>query len=371
MLVRSFALAALFAVTSVACSAEVPPDFRSEPRDRGGEQQGEDGLSDGTPQTVVAAPEPAACAVASAEAQPVPLHLVVVLDKSGSMCEYTSKTSPRDCNNPNSKWQQVTQGLKTFFASPASAGISVSLIAFPASKSTCDASSYSTPIAADVVLPDTAGALGSAIGALNADGSTPTRPALEGAINYGRTIEARLAGKGKVAVVMATDGYPQDCSNNSISSASSVASAAKGTIPTYVIGVGSLLSDLNALASAGGTGQAFIVNATGTAVGGNLTAALVAIRGASLACEYTLPAAPEGQTLDIGAVNVKHTSSAAATSTVPYSEGCASGEGWRYDDVNAPTKIQLCDAVCNRVKNDEGGRVDLELGCKTEGGAVR
>jgi Mg-chelatase subunit ChlD len=156
------------------------------------------------------------------------------------MCEYTSSTNPRDCNNPGSKWQQVTKALNGFFASAQSKGITVSLIAFPVNNNTCDTSTYQTPIAADVALPDTGGTLASKIAQLTGDGSTPTRPALEGAINYAKSVETKLAGKGKVAVVMATDGYPQDCNNNSIQAASNVASGAKATIPTYVIGVGNL-----------------------------------------------------------------------------------------------------------------------------------
>jgi len=316
-------------------------------------------------------PSTAACAVATAKADPIPLHMVVVLDKSGSMCEYTANTNPRDCDNIGSKWQQVTRGLATFFASPASAGITISLIAFPVSNGTCSASSYQTPILADVTLPDTAGALSTKIASLDADGSTPTRPALEGAINYARSVETRLAGKGKVAVVMATDGYPQDCSDNSISKASAVASAAKATIPTYVIGVGDLLADLNALASAGGTKQAFLVKGTGAAVGGNLSTALTAIRGASLACEYAMPAAPAGQTLDTAKVNVKLSTGTAAPVTVPYSAGCAAPEGWSYDNPAAPTKIKLCPTSCERAKGDVTAKIDLEIGCKTEGGAVK
>ena len=241
-----------------------------------------------------------ACASSTAKAEQLPLHMVVVLDKSGSMCEYTQNTNPRDCKNANSKWQQVTKALGTFFASPQSKGITVSLVAFPLNNGTCNASTYASPLRADVALPDTAGVLASDIGKLSGDGSTPTRPALEGAINYAKTVEAKLAGKGKVAVVMATDGYPQDCSNNSIGAAANVASSVKDSIPTYVIGVGDLLNNLNSLAAAGGTSQAFLVSTSNSQnVGQSFADALTKIRGASLSCEYGLPAPPAGQTLDL------------------------------------------------------------------------
>lgn len=313
-----------------------------------------------------------ACATSTASADQLPLHMVVVLDKSGSMCEYTSSQLPRDCNNAGSKWQQVTKALNGFFASAQSKGITVSLIAFPTNNNECNASTYQTPIAADVALPDTGGTLSGKIAQLSGDGSTPTRPALEGAINYAKTVEAKLAGKGKVAVVMATDGYPQDCSNNSIQSASNVASGAKATIPTYVIGVGNLLSDLNSLAAAGGTNKAYIVStANQGSVGTDFANALSQIRGASLACEYALPQPPQGQTLDLQKVNVQYTPGGAAAQTLKYSDGCASGDGWRYDNAQSPTKIVLCPAACDKAKADTSAKIDLVLGCQTNGSPVK
>lgn len=358
-----------------ACGSEAPsgaefgnrlPDGKSDGAGPG--SNGIGGNGDGTDNGGVSD----ACATSTASADQLPLHMVVVLDKSGSMCEYTAGTNPRDCNNPGSKWQQVTKALGGFFASAQSKGITVSLIAFPVSNNECDSSSYAKPIAADVALPDTTGALASKMAQLSGNGSTPTRPALEGAINYAKTVEAKLAGKGKVAVVMATDGYPQDCNNNSIQSASNVASGAKATIPTYVIGVGNLLNDLNALAAAGGTNKAYIVStASQGSVGNEFATALSQIRGASLACEYALPQPPQGQTLDLQKVNVQYTAGGAAAQTLKYSEGCASGDGWRYDDAQKPTKILLCPAACDKAKADTSAKVDLVLGCQTNGSAVK
>jgi Mg-chelatase subunit ChlD len=306
------------------------------------------------------------CATSRAEAAQLPLHMVVVLDKSGSMCEYTANQNPRDCNNPSSRWQQVTSALTSFFASAQSKGITVSLIAFPLSSGTCNASTYQTPLRDDIALPDTGGILAAEIGKLTGDGSTPTRPALEGAINYGKTLEAKLEGKGKVAIVMATDGYPQDCSNNSIGSASNVAAAVKDTMPTYVIGVGSRLANLDALADAGGTDKAFHVSTTNAAsVAQEFSDALAQIRGAQLACEYELPEAPAGETLDLDKVNVQIT--AGKTETLAYSADCAAPGGWRYDDPAAPTRIELCESACQRVKSEGTAAVDLVLGCQTKG----
>ena len=313
-----------------------------------------------------------ACATSTANAEQLPLHMVVVLDKSGSMCEYTSATNPRDCNNPSSKWQQVTKALDTFFKSAQSKGITVSLIAFPVNNNMCTGSTYQAPIAADVALPDATGTLSQTIAGLSGEGSTPTTAALAGAVEYAKGVNAKLAGKGKVAVVMATDGLPQGCSGDSISSASTVAANVKATVPTYVIGVGNLLNDLNSLASAGGTNKAFIVStANQAAVGTEFSTAMSQIRGASLACEYALPQPPAGQTLDLQKVNVQYTAGGASAATLKYSEGCTTADGWRYDNAQNPTKILLCQSSCDKAKTDATAKIDLVLGCQTNGSAVK
>lgn len=136
---------------------------------------------------------------------------------------------------------------------------------------------------ADVALPDTQGILARQIAKLSGDGATPTRPALQGGLAYAKAVETKLAGKGEVSVVMATDGYPQQCSNNSMGDASRTAAAAKATIPTYIIGVGDRLSSLDDLAAAGGTNKAFLVStATSDTVGEQFALALGKIRRSPL-----------------------------------------------------------------------------------------
>lgn len=373
MALRSSVLLSLaLAIAAAACSSTPPTlgEFENGPDDEDGQadKKGSDGVAGNDTQPASSPLD--ACATSTAQAQQLPLHMVLVLDKSGSMCEFTPNQLPRDCGNTSSKWQQVKTALSTFFASPASKGITVSLVAFP-NGNECSVSTYETPIVNGVALPDTGNQLLTKISSLNPNGSTPTRQALEGAIRFGQTVDAQLAGKGKVAIVMATDGLPQDCNGNSIGEASNVASAVKDKIPTYVIGVGNLLDNLNALAAAGGTQKAFLVSTTNSAtVNQELATALDKIRGASLACEYGLPAPPAGQTLDFAKVNVQLTGGGTA-STLPLSADCSNGQGWRYDNAAAPTKIQLCPAACDKVKADATAKIDLVLGCATQTGPVR
>lgn len=375
MALRSSVLLSLaLGFAAVACSSTAPTlgTFENGSNtDDGSDSNGTDKNGVGNPQAEPANAALDACATSSAQAEQLPLHMVLVLDQSGSMCEFTPNQLPRDCGNSSSKWQQVTTALKTFFSSAASKGITVSLIAFPAGNA-CSSSTYATPLVGNVALPDSGNALGSKMSQLNPNGSTPTRQALEGALTFGKTVNTQFAGKGKVAIVMATDGLPQDCNGNSIQDAANVAAASKDTIPTYVIGVGNLLDNLNTLAAAGGTNKAFLVStANNGTVGQEFSDALAKIRGASLSCEYGLPAPPAGQTLDFKKVNVQVTAGGGTASTLPYSADCSNTGGWRYDNEAAPTKIELCTASCDKVKGDGAAKIDLVLGCETQTGTVR
>ena len=72
--------------------------------------------------------------------------------------------------------------------------------------------------------------------------------------------------------------------------------------------------------------------------------------------------------VDPSRVNVFYTPSGATQRVpVPMTQGglpanCSANGGWYYDDPMAPKAIKLCDATCQSL---QGGRVELEFGCKT------
>lgn len=369
---RSAVAFGAIALAAIACGSSDESEFDPTAGENGpfggGDGTAGGGLGSGGPGTTGGVSS--ACATSSAKAEKLPLHMIVVLDKSGSMCEYTSQSNPRDCNNASSKWQQVTGALASFFAAKESAGITASLIAFPAGDS-CDASSYQRPVRANVVLPDTGGTLAADMRGLTGNGTTPTRYALEGTMAYATQVQSQLAGKGKVVVVVATDGYPEGCRNgNSINDAATIASAQKATIPTYVIGVGNLLGNLQTLAEAGGTSKALIISTQNAAtVNQQFQAAIGEIRGATLACDFALPQPEAGKELDPKKVNVNYTPGGSSTAeTLDYSPECTATQGWRYDNADNPTRIQLCGDACTRAKADTSGKIELVLGCLTKGG---
>ncbi len=300
------------------------------------------------------------CASSTAKAQLVPVQLVVLLDRSGSMGDGVN-------GDPTLKWDPVTAGLDAFFADPASAGVSASLHLFPSINDECNPDAYYTPVVPMSPLPD-ATTYAAAISAAGAPaGDTPTLPTVSGAISYAQ--DSATAGA-RSAIVLVTDGDPDAC-DSSVSNVSFEVAKAAATIPTYVIGVGSDLSSLDMIAQSGGTTAPTLVS-VGDAdqTKSDFLTALEQIRGLVLSCDFAIPSPPAGQTLDYKSVNVLFTPSSGAAEQLLYDSACSTGVGWRYDDPTAPTKIELCPGSCTDVRQDHGGRMDVIFGCATSGNLI-
>lgn len=306
-------------------------------------------------------PSVTACATATAAAQGLPVYLVFMFDRSGSM-----KFNP----SPNNKWDACVSGLDSFFADPGSGGIHASIQVFPYKTNECASSTYETPIVDVTALPDGTNALKNALAANGPQPSygTPTLPALRGAIAHAQAVQAGLKNGEKVAVVLVTDGDPNDC-NSTPQNVAAAAAAVAATIPTYVIGVGPETTKLDQIATGGGTAPAIIVSTSDpSTITADFEKAIAAIKSKALSCEYKVPAPPTGQQLDVNSVNVQFTPKAGAPVTLSYNKDCsAAGEGWRYDDPSSPTKIQICKATCDTVKADLGAKLDIVIGCRTQG----
>jgi hypothetical protein len=138
----------------------------------------------------------------------------------------------------------------------------------------CTIADYAQPAVPIERLPDNADALIASLSTAQTRGATPTPSALAGALKLA-TQQATDHPEHRVIAVLATDGLPTECLPSSVSSAAQAISvtakvaqqgfAAQPSIPTYVIGVfastdSGARSNLNQLAAAGGTKEAFIVN---------------------------------------------------------------------------------------------------------------
>ncbi len=321
----------------------------------------------------------AACVTSATSATLAPVNLVLMYDRSGSMGD------PSEGFDPSLKWIPVGSGMKSFFADPGSSGMNASLQFFPlgADVAAMCAAPYGTPEVAMTPLTSAA-ALSAAIDRTSPGGGTPTLPALEGAIRYAGTVAAARP-TDKTVIVLVTDGEPgyridgqnvTGCADNDVAHVALAARAAFAgapSIPTYVIGVGPSLQNLNAIAAAGGTSQAIMVSVSDPSqTKAIFEKSLETIRAETLSCDLPMPAPPSGEQLDVSAVNVAFTSGAGAETILTYDAACggqagASGAGWHYDDVASPTKISLCPASCSAAQADRAGKLTIAFGCLTKG----
>jgi hypothetical protein len=225
--------------------------------------------------------EAGACAATGYGGVLVPLDLYFMMDQSESMSD-------------NAKWGSVVSALQDFLTSAEANGIGVGIQYFPlkpsktiptacqtnancgvygpclnigvgqvcsgsmAKDTSCVTSDYSKAEVEIQQLPAAQQTLLDSIAKHSPTGSaTPTQFALDGAMTYALPW-ATAHPEHITLVVFATDGEPTGCATDMASSTNNIpktaaiaANAAKASpsVKTFVIGVGSSLSDLNQIAS--------------------------------------------------------------------------------------------------------------------------
>ncbi len=294
------------------------------------------------------------CTSKTKEAHRVPLDIIFLLDRSGSMT--------------GARWAGVTSGLGAFFSDPVSSGIGAGLVFFPTQEPyDCDPTHYaalSVPIAP---LPGNAFALMNSIPANPTGVGTPTYGALKGAL-MAATAYQDAHPTHKVIVVTITDGEPIGCEPKTIIDIANLAESARNYngVLTFVIGVeGSIISNLNKIASAGGTGSAYDI----TQDIGLFSQKTVEIRQAALGCDFELPEPPPGEVLDPEKVNFTYTPMGSGNpKVIPRADDladCGDQPGWYFDSNTSPTRIILCPASCSTVQADANAKVEVAFGCKS------
>lgn len=327
----------------------------------------------------------AACVAAAREGEQRPVALLFMVDNSQSM-------ATTDPGQTATRWQLVLQAVPAFIADPGNAGLWAALDFFPEpgmpvadagrggnngnnNNVSCVVADYENLNVPFGVLPGTGNAQATAITtALNNrafGNNTPTTPALQGALASATTWQLAHPEQ-RVAVVFVTDGQPNGCGSSVQTAAATAAASLAATPPiaTYVLGVGVEVGNLEAIATSGGTGMPYIVTSGGAAA---LTAALNAIKGTAVSCDYTIPST--GTMLDYAAVNVQTRVGVNGQSSlllqVADAAACAGGDGWYYDVAvttggPAPSSIFLCPASCDPLKNTPNSKIDVLIGCKTQ-----
>jgi hypothetical protein len=313
-----------------------------------------------------------ACVDGSIQGNRSIVALYFMVDISGSMNCHIPEVDPPCTTDPNddfdtTRWTEASPALQAFFSSSGTDGM-LAGINFFSQGGSCDADDYVDPEVEIALLPGNANAINNAIMNVNPSGSTPTVPSLTGAIEHAQDW-ANANDDQTVVVVYMTDGYPLGCNggDNTIANAASIAQQAytgSPSIRTFVLGIGPNLTDLNQIADSGGTDQAIFIN-TGADVGQQLIDALNAIReDVVVDCAYNIPPAPAGQTIDLGTVNVRITTSDGDEVVVGRDDPSASGcNGWTFDDPANPRQIILCGDACDTVQGDPESRFDVIVNC--------
>jgi len=312
------------------------------------------------------------CGSVTQQAGKLPVDIVLVIETSFSM-------------QFDNKWSTLSAALQTFVSDPASSSLDLGIQFFPL-RQLCEPSAYealAVPVGPQpMVAPMIASAITVRKNLPTNEGSglfgaTPTVQVLQGIVEY---LQANTQPGHKPVIVFATDGVPDfSCIAppdgglpNSLTNAEAVAAAAYGanpSIPLFVIGVGSQLTALNALAAAGGTTSATLI-AVGADAGNQEQAfitALNAIRAQTIPCQFTLPT---GTTIIPSETNVTYTSGSGAVTDYVYVGSAAScsmapNDGWYFDNPTAPTQVILCSGACSVVTSDPGAAVNVVLGCPT------
>jgi hypothetical protein len=235
-------------------------------------------------------------------------------------------------------------------------------------------------------------------------GNTPTLQAVNQTIAYLQGVLTEHPGA-KVALVLVTDGLPAGCTGG-IPEVSAAVEAVKDTIPTYVIGVQNpttppdqlpsgwadwrddddetpddesetpgtppnTLADLNAVAAAGGTTEAVLIDTNDpSATKQKFRETIDAIRAKAVSCELGIPPHPDGGTFDKDKIDVVYKSGTKST-RLSYDPTCKKESAWHYDDESDPESIELCAATCTTVQQDPKAELNVDFLCEPRPDVVK
>jgi hypothetical protein len=353
---------------------------------------GEGGDSGGSCETLVGLDN---CGGTRVEAMRVPVSLLLVIDKSGSMTDEPTGFG-------TSKWEAMKEALGAAVAN-APATVATGLLLYPYRGVTdipleCEGMTCcAVPSAESAVLVGVAASNASRIDdvldSTSPGGGTPTAAALERALAYYTEGEGLLLA-GEKYVLLATDGGPncnyeltcdadtctpnldgvpqcadgnccegagEYCVDDEGVTAQIDALSAAG-IRTFVVGIPGTeeyADYLDGFARAGGVpaqvGTRDYFAVSGALGVGGLTDVLTSITTALVtSCEIALSEPPAQLSL----VNL------AIDCQVLPQEG-ADGSGWEFDDTNAPTSVVVHGPACDDLKANGARRVDVVYGCTT------
>jgi hypothetical protein len=300
-----------------------------------------------------------------------PLDIHILFDQSGSMALKDDGVTRRI--------EAVRGALNQFFQAPESKGIGVGLAFFgyhplSCACTSCNPADYTKPVVAVAELPNHASTLTAALATIEPTGETPTGAALRGACAYARSAMSTRTDR-QLTVLLVTDGEPQapltaakgTCMPTIGDAIDASAECEKGSpsVRVFVLGVGPSLQNLNYIAAAGGTANAYLVEGGG---GRDILNALNQIRrDAQIPCTLDIPK-PNHAALDFNKVNVIYGDSKCNLTTLVRVDSAAAcfgvKDGWYYDHPDHPTRVRLCESTCKMVSQPMG-QLRIAMGCQT------
>lgn len=333
----------------------------------------------------------AACNGVSIEAEPIPVDMIILMDRSiSNSYAVGSETATPAGGGQVRRWDVLTAAMEALATSEDAKNLGASLTLFsytgganPANE--CNVPDYEKPVVPLALLGDVDAETGltqgkkivNAMQAVNPGGLTPTVPALTGVFKYAMAEKNKPGNAREKVVVLISDGFPTLCEEKSPSDISNVIKEAAGAITpirTFIIGVGSPEAmdgarfNLLNYASSGNTGKPPYVldEAAGAdAVRTQLVQALLNISSSTLACDYELTP-PPGWVISPEDVSFTWKPSAGNLQQIPRvtSEAAcqrSANGGFYFDDPMNPTKITACPCTC---ANFGAGRGTILYGCK-------
>lgn len=330
----------------------------------------------------------AACPGQVYQAETLPVDVYIMFDQSTSMSNLISS------GGTQTWWDAAVQAVTNFATNPtndpkiAALGVGIQYFALPNGAIdptlTCPIPQYAVPEVEIAPLSTNGQNIINSIKSHSPTTFTPTEPALQGALDHMSAWAPAHAGRA-AAVVLVTDGFPSQCdlegditqASQIINIANRAATAYNGPykIRTFVVGFenGAGLSNLNEIAAAGGTKQAFLISTSNGDIGSQFVTAMKSISNTTLQCDFPIPTSADGGTTFNGLVSIIYTPSATGTpQLIPYlgdNAGISTcdlngNNGWYYDAGNyqTATKLIVCPGTCALLA-DGSGTVSIRTGC--------
>ncbi|MBN1610727.1 MAG: VWA domain-containing protein [Polyangiaceae bacterium] len=320
------------------------------------------------------------------ETEPMPVDLVIMMDRSVSLAEEVPELGM-------TRWEGMVQAMETFVNNPdvLNKDVRASLQFFNQSgghveQTDCDVARYLTPRVPMGSLADNGQDIVDAMAETKPAGQTPTAPALQGALMYARQWNAQGGGGRATAVLLVSDGLPTRCQDPiSVEEVADLAEAYANpplpddggdlppAIPTFVVGLGPATNNLNSIAMGGGTDEAYAIDLDADAADA-FAEVLSKITNAQLSCDFIVPEKlrDPAMRMNYDKNRIWYTPPGSTEiqqiPRVANANACKGGTygGWYYqypddaEDDATPNLITVCPCTCALFRT---GLINIQWGC--------